>query len=56
MRKAADEGVTIHFGTIEARCFLKNAELEIRLQKYKGHVVFRGDTIRDHTGDRGVFG
>ena len=54
--EAKEKGITLHFGTIEARCFLKNAELEARLQKYKGRVVLRGDNIKDKTGDPGVFG
>ena len=36
-------------------CFLKHAELEEALQKYKGRVVFRGDQVKDETGAMAVF-
>ena len=38
-----------------ALCFLKNAELEKHLQKYKGRLVLRGDNIRDKDGLQAVF-
>ena len=31
-------------------CFLKHAELVEALQACKGHVVFRGDEVKDETG------
>ena len=34
---------------------LKNAELEPKNQKYKGRVVFRGDTVQDDAGTYAVF-
>ena len=34
----------MHFAELMALCFLKNAELEKRLQKYKGRLVLRGTT------------
>ena len=37
---------TIHFAQLMALCFLKNAELEKGLQKYKGRVVLRGSGLR----------
>ena len=33
----------------------KNAELEPKLQKYKGRVVLRGDIVRDDSGAYAVF-
>ena len=36
-------------------CHLKNAELETKLQKYKGRVVLRGDTVKDDAGSCAVF-
>ena len=36
-------------------CHLKNAELELQLQKYKGRVVARGDIVRDDSGHHAVF-
>ena len=38
-----------------ALCFLKNAELEKALQKYKGRVVLRGDQVKDEHGFQAVF-
>ena len=34
---------------------LKNAELEPKLQKYKGRVVLRDDTLKDDSGAYAVF-
>ena len=31
-------------------CHLKNAELEPKLQKFKGRVVLRGDLVKDDSG------
>ena len=36
-------------------CHLKNAELEAKLQKYKGRVVLRGDIAKDNSGSYAVF-
>ena len=36
-------------------CYLKNAELEPKLQKYKGRVVLRGDIVKDDSGACAVF-
>eukprot|EP00973_Karenia_brevis_P066304 9215424-Karenia_brevis.AAC.1 len=36
-------------------CFLNGAELEAKYQKYKGRVVFCGDTVRDQPDDLAVF-
>ena len=36
-------------------CHLKNAELEPKLQKYKGRIVLRGDIVRDDSGAYAVF-
>ena len=36
-------------------CHLKNAELEPKLQKYKGRVVLRGDIVKDDPGAYAVF-
>ena len=37
----------VHFATLMDTCHLKNAELEPKLQKYKGRVVFRDDIVKD---------
>ena len=36
-------------------CYLKNAELEAKHQKYKGRVVLRSDLVKDDTGSYAVF-
>ena len=36
-------------------CHLKNAELEPKLQKYKGRVVLRGDIVKEDSGAHAVF-
>ena len=36
-------------------CFEKNSQLEEKLRKYKGRVVFRGDQVKDEDGISGVF-
>ena len=36
-------------------CHLKNAELEPKLQKYKGRVVHGGDIVKDDSGGSAVF-
>ena len=45
----------VHFATLMDICYLKNAELEPKLQKYKGRVVLRGDIVKDDSGACAVF-
>ena len=45
----------VHFATLLDICHLKNAELEPKLQKYKGRVVLRGDIVKDDSGAHAVF-
>ena len=53
VKKDSDKSVIpVHFAELMALCFLKNAELEKHLQKYKGRLVLRGDNIRDKDGPR----
>ena len=40
----------VHFATLMEICHRKNAELEPKLQKYKGRVVLREDTVKDDSG------
>ena len=40
----------VHFATLMYMCHLKNAEVEPKLQKYKGRVVLRGDIVKDDSG------
>ena len=44
-----------HFASLMDICHLKNAELEPKLQKYKGRVVLRGDIVKDDSGACAVF-
>ena len=45
----------VHFASLMEVCHLKNAELEPKLQKYKGRVVLRGDIVKDDPGAYAVF-
>ena len=45
----------VHFVTLIDICHLKNAELEPKLQKYKGRVVLRGDVVKDDFGATAFF-
>ena len=45
----------VHFATLMDTCHLKNAELEPKLQKYKGRVVLCGDIVKDDVGAYAVF-
>ena len=53
-RESEKTGIPAHFAELMALCFLKNAELEKALQKYKGRLVLRGDNIRDNVGAQAV--
>ena len=45
----------VHFASLMDMCHLKNAELEPKLQKYKGRVVLQGDIVKDDSGAYAVF-
>ena len=53
--EAKTSGATVHFAPLMDMCHLKNAELEAKLPKYKGRVVFRGDIVKDDSGSYAVF-
>ena len=53
--EARNEGRTVLFASLMDICHFKNAELEQKLQKYKGTVVLRGDGVRDDLGSFAVF-
>ena len=40
----------VHFATLMDICHFKNAELEPKLQTYKGRAVLRGDNVEDDSG------
>ena len=45
--QAKRTNVVTHFGQIMQLCHIKNSELAVEMQKYKGRIVFRGDQVRD---------
>ena len=53
--EARTSGATVHFASLMDICYLKNAELEAKHQKYKGRVVLRGDIVKDNSGSYAVF-
>ena len=53
--EARMSGVTFHFASLMDICHLKNAELEVKHQKYKGRVVLCGDIVNDDSGSYAVF-
>ena len=53
--EAKNECRKVHFASLMDLCHLKNSELELRHQKYKGRVVLRGDTVKDDSGAYAVF-
>ena len=53
--EARNEGRKVHFASLVDICDFKDSELEPKLQKYKGRVVFRGDIVKDDSGSHAVF-
>ena len=45
----------VHFATLMDICHLENAELEPKVQKYKGRVVLQRDIAKDDSGAYAVF-
>ena len=45
----------VHFAALMDIYHLTNAELEPKLQKYKGRVVLRSDIVKDDSGAYAVF-
>ena len=52
--EARKKGNTFHFALLMDICHLKNSELEPKLQKYKGRVVLRGDSVKGDSGSYAV--
>ena len=46
IEEARNKGRQVHFASLMDLCHLKNTELELLYQKYKGQVVFRGDIVK----------
>ena len=56
IRKAKLEGKTLHFfATSMDLCYLMNSELQNKFHRYRGRVVFRGDIVKDDSGNHAVF-
>ena len=53
--EARTKGAKVHFVSLMDVCYLKNAELETKHQKYKVRVVLRGDIVKDDSGSYAVF-
>ena len=53
--EARTKGRKVHFASLMDLCHLKNSELELRYQKYKGRVVLPGDIVKDDSGAYAVF-
>ena len=53
--EARMSGATVHFVPLMDIYHLKNAELEVKHQKYKGRVVFWGDVVKDNLGSYAIF-
>ena len=52
--EARTKGATVHFASLIDICYLKNAELDAKHQKYKGRVLLRGDIVKDDSGSYAV--
>ena len=55
INEARTKGAKVHVASLMEICHLKNAELEAKHQKYKGRVVFGGDTVKDDSGSSALF-
>ena len=52
--EARTKGAKVYFASLMDICYLKNAELETKYQKYTGRVVLRGDIVKDDSGSYAV--
>ena len=53
--RSKDGRPTLHIGQLMSICSIKFAELAKKDQKYKGRIVFRGDSVKDEHGAAAVF-
>ena len=53
--EARTSGAKVHFASLMDISHLKNVELELKHQKYKGRVVLRGDIAKDDSGSYAIF-
>jgi len=49
------EGSTIHVGELMTLCSIKYWEMEESARRYKGRIVFRGDSTKDQNGSAAIF-
>ena len=49
VRQATKDGISVHFALLVDLCLLQHGELAKHLQKYKGRVVLRRNTVKDDT-------
>ena len=56
-RKLAKNGQTVHLGRIFEACYEKGSELppDDPCRKFKGRIVFQGNTVRDQDSDHALF-
>ena len=47
IEKPQNESRTVHVATVMDLCYIKNSELEQKVQKYEGRVVLQGDVAED---------
>ena len=55
IEEARNKGRKVHFASLMDLCHLKNSELELEYQKYKGRVALRDDIVKDDSGSYAVF-
>ena len=48
-------GIPAHFGSLMDLCHIKNSQLGKEFWTYKGRIVFRGDIVKDESGQFAVF-
>jgi hypothetical protein len=55
MAEAKANNRKVHFGSLMELCHIKNSQLGKEFWVYKGRIVFRGDLVKDETGQFAVF-
>ena len=53
--QAQRDKIRVHFASLWTYATSTSAELEQKLQKYKGRVVLRGDIVKDDSKAHAVF-
>ena len=55
IREASDKYFDVHLGHLAGICVEKNSEMEPEHRKYKGRVVFLGNSVVDQFHDEATF-